>query len=429
MKFIILISSLFLINFISCSKSETIIDWGIKNNLEISPLIELSSEKDSIKFIAKEDIDDKKELLKIPYTMMLDVEKSLNLINMNELKVQYEQFKKLDIKTYQPFHVNLQKEEIFLSYLIYLVQHEPQYEKTKLYEQFNLYLSSIKSNIPRSPLLYTSDQIEYLSGTFLGKTLNKVKQLFLDETKVFKNESYYNKDLDIKNYTEIRLFSEKEGVEIMRKIHLVPFFNFFKKDHMRYNAKFIVEKNGDIKISSKKKIKKGDEIIINGPRRTNVERLIFEGESNPHYVNYRENYIIPAFSPGLYYKYDIDDINLYQTHFINLVEKEFDERALYIYRNYSKLFNADDGDAWAYGVLLENIEYYKKYVDSFNSTRINELFENTEDRMNLEKAFKGESKILEKAYTYIKNKYEGLKNIEAEKKNKNNNKNNKNTDL
>jgi hypothetical protein len=359
--------------------------------------------------------------------MMLNVEKILNLINSNELKAQYEQFKKLYIKTYQPFHVNLQIEEIFLSYLIYLVQHEPQYENTKLFEKYNLYLSSIKSNIPRSPLLYTSDQIEYLSGTFLGKTLNKVKQLFLDEIKVFKNETYYNKDFDVKNYTEIRLFSEKEGIEIMRNIHLVPLFNFFKKDHMRYNARFIVEKNGDIKISSKKKIKKGEEIVINGPRRTNVERLIFDGETNPHYVNYRENYIIPAFSPGLYYKYDIDDINLYQIHFINLVEKEFDERALYIYRNYSKLFNADDGDAWAYGVLLENIEYYKKYVDSFNSTRINELFENTEDRMNLEKAFKGESKILEKAYKYIKNKYEGLKNIEAEKKNKN--KNNKNTDL
>ena len=413
----------------SCLKSENIIEWSIKNNLEISPLIELSSGKDVIKFIAKDDIDEKKDLLKIPNIMMLNVEKTLNLINSNELKAQYEQFKKLDIKTYQPFHVNLQKEEIFLSYLIYLVQHEPQYENTKLFEKYNLYLSSIKSNIPRSPLLYTSDQMEYLSGTFLGKTLNKVKQLFLDEIKVFKNESYYKKDLDIKNYTEIRLFSEKEGIEIMRNIHLVPLFNFFKKDHMRYNAKFIVEKNGDIKISSKKKIKKGDEIIINGPRRANVERLIFDGETNPHYVNYRENYIIPAFSPGLYYKYDIDDIDLYQIHFINLVEKEFDERALYIYKNYSKLFNGGDDDSWAYGVLLENIEYYKKYVDSFNSTRINELFENTEDRMNLEKAFKGESKILEKAYTYIKNKYEGLKNIEAEKKNKNNNKNNKNTDL
>ena len=122
MKFNILISILFLINFISCSKSEAIIDWGIKNNLEISPLIQLSYEKDVLKFIAKEDIDDKKDILKIPYAMMLDVEKTLGLINSNELKEQYEQFKKLDIKTYQPFHVNLQKEEIFISYLIYLVQ-------------------------------------------------------------------------------------------------------------------------------------------------------------------------------------------------------------------------------------------------------------------------------------------------------------------
>ena len=434
MKFNILISILFSINFINCLiseslKSETIIDWGIKNNFEISPLIELSSENDTIKFIAKEDIDDKKDLLKIPYDMMLDVEKTLNLINLNELKAQYEQFKKLDIKTYNPNNVHLQKEKIFLSYLIYLVQHEPQYEKTKLYEQFNLYLSSTKSNIPRTPLLYTSDQIEYLSGTNLGTTLNKVKQLFLEETKVFKNESYYNKDFDMKTYTEIRLFSEKVGVEIMRKIHLVPFFNFFKKDYLRNNARFIVEGNGDIKIISKKKIKKGNDIIINGLRRTNAGRLVFEGENNPHVVNFRENYIIPAFSPGLYYKYDIDDINLYQTHFINLVEEEFDQRAVYIYKNYSKLFNGGDGDAWAYGIFLENIEYYKNYVNSLNSTVINELFENTEDRWNLVKAFRGESKLLEKAYKYIKNKFLGLKKIEAEKKNKNKDKDNRNTDL
>ena len=95
MKFNFLISILFSINFINCLKSETIIDWGIKNNFEISPLIELSSENDTIKFIAKEDIDEKKDLLKIPYAMMLDVEKTLNLINLNELKAQYEQFKKI----------------------------------------------------------------------------------------------------------------------------------------------------------------------------------------------------------------------------------------------------------------------------------------------------------------------------------------------
>ena len=192
---------------------------------------------------------------------------------------------------------------------------------------------------------------------------------------------------------------------------------------MRYNARFQIEKSGDIKIFAKKKINKGEKIIVNSPRRTSVERLIFEGISNSHYVNYRENYIIPAFSPGLYYKYDIDDLDLYKTHFINLIEREFDSRAVHIYKNYTKLFKGDEGDAWAYGVLLENIDYYKKYVESLNTTRINNIFENKDDRTNVERAMKGEFKLLEKSYLYIQNKFEGLKDKEKEKKNK------KNTDL
>ena len=147
MKFIILISSLFLINFISCSKSETIIDWGFKNNLEISPLIELSSEKDSIKFIAKEDIDDKKELLKIPYTMMLDVEKSLNLINLNELKAQYEQYKEMEKKDntkYKILKMKKNKVDMIKDYELLLKKVEKKFDTLYLVHSKQEFLNDMK---------------------------------------------------------------------------------------------------------------------------------------------------------------------------------------------------------------------------------------------------------------------------------------------
>ena len=47
-------------------------------------------------------------------------------MDSKELQSQYENFQKLDIQTYEPHHVDLQKEEMFFSYLIYLIKHERQ---------------------------------------------------------------------------------------------------------------------------------------------------------------------------------------------------------------------------------------------------------------------------------------------------------------
>ena len=252
----------------------------------------------------------------------------------------------------------------------------------------------------------------------MGKTLDKVKSLFKDEINVFKNESYFKKDLDFNNFTQYRLFTINNGISIFGHICLIPFYNFFEKGCLEYNAKYNYEIKGHIKIVAYKYINKGEKIILESPSRTSVERFIFEGISNSNYDKYKNNYLIPAFSPGLYYKYDIDDLDLYKKYFINLLGRNFESRALLIYKNYTKLLKGDEGDAWAYGVLLENIDYYKKYVESFNTTRINNIFENNENRINVEGEMEREFEILEESYLYIREIFEELKNKEKEKKNK-----------
>ena len=253
-----------IINLIICNDTKdeqndsNYIDWGKNNNIVISPLIKISSVNGIKKFIALEDIESKTEILKIPYDITFNIQKVLLLINSDELKQQYEKFKKLDIPTYEPHHINLQKEEIFLSYIFYLIQHEPEMYNNIFYEKYKLYLSSFKYYLPRSPLFYSTEQIEYLSGTYLGKFHDRIKKLFQEEIKVLKNESYYNKDIDYKNYTYNRLFTQNKGLEISGHISMIPFLNYFDRDYVRNNAKFFIDINRDIKITTKNKIKKGE---------------------------------------------------------------------------------------------------------------------------------------------------------------------------
>lgn len=422
MKIKIIILTFVLVNLIKCSKNESnIFDWGINNDVEILTPIEILPKDGKDKLIAKKDINNNQEIIRIPYDITFNVEKALDLINSKELKLQYETFKKVDISTYEPNHINLQKEKIFLAYILYLVQHEPDlYQKTKFYEKYKFYLSSLKNDLPRSPLFYTSDQTEYLSGTYLGKFNDRIKKLIQEEIKIFQSESYYNKTIDFKEYAKYRLITRNKGLEILDHICMIPILNYFDRDYMKYNARFSINKNGNIKITSRKSIKNEELIIVFSPGIGNAERMVFEGELNSYLVNYKENYSIPAFSPGLFYKYDLDDIDLYHNYFINLVELKFVEKAINFYKNFTSLFKGNDGDAWACEILYENVEYYKKYVEDFIKVRINKIFENEYDRKHVEKAMKGEEKLLQKSTEYIKSKCKQLQEKENGKKKKGN---------
>ena len=420
MKITIFILAFLLINLIKCTKKETnIFDWGINNDVEILTPIEISQKDGKDILIAKKDISNNQEIIRIPYDIIFNVEKALDLINSKELKSQYETFKKVEIATYEPNRINLQKEEIFLAYILYLIHQEPDlYQKTKFYEKYKFYLSSLKKDLPRSPLFYNYNQTEYLTGTYLGKFNDRIKKLFQEEIKVFQNESYYNKTIDFKEYAKYRLITKNKVLEILDHICMIPILNYFDRDYMKYNARFSINKNGDVKITSRKSIKNEELIIVFAPKSSNVERMIFEGELNSYLVNYKEDYLIPAFSAGLFYKYDLDDIDLFNNYFINLVELKFDEKAINLYKNYTSVFKGNDGDAWACEILFENVEYYKKYVEHFIKVQINEIFENEYDRKHVEKAMKGEEKLLQKSTEYIKNKCKQLKQKENEKKKK-----------
>ena len=407
MKFFLLILIHILLNTsISCieppKESDTFLNWGLKNNLNISSFIELSStsEKSKIRFIAKEDIPRKQELLTIPNSLMFNVSKLLNLLNSKTLNKQYKDFSKLNL-TNEP-NYDFRKEESFISYIFYLIEHKPKkYKKTKFYEIYQSYLNILKTYSFKSPIFYDQDQVEYLAGTHLSNEYDVMKRVYQKEIDIFSNDTYYKKELDFDEYTHNRLIIYNKGLNISNTWCLIPFLNFFEYEYSSNNAKYVIEKNGDLKIISRKKIKKGDEIVLKAKKMSNIRRLLLEGKTCEKLLDYFEEYLISAFSPGLYYSYGINEIDYFKNYNVNLKDEDFDSKANNIYFENAEMLGGDGSDNWAYGVLENNLHFYKEHFEKITIDKIYEIFYDKDDRVNIERIYRGEKKVIDEAYDKV----------------------------
>ena len=399
MKIKIIVSFLYIIIIngqLYSNISDIFINWGLKYNLKLSSYIESLIEKNKIKFYAKTDIPKKEELLTIPNSIMFNITKALLLINSKSLNKQYKQFLQLNL-TDKPNSYDFRKEETFLSYIFYLIQHKSKrYKKTKFYENFKYYLEYLDKFSVKSALFYEQEQKDFLSKTFLGYSINLLKNNYQDEINILRNNSYYKKDLDFDDYVHHRLAINNKGLNISNHWTLVPFLNFFDEDYTLYNANYTIEENGDVKIFSRRKIKKGDEIILKSKKKSNIRRLLIEGKTNEKLFDYFDEFQLPVFSPGLARKYGINDNNLIRSNYVNIIEKNFDSKATNIYLEHADILNGDGSDTWAYAILEGNLKYYKDYYDAMIS-KINEYFYDINDRTNIERIIRGEKKAIDKA--------------------------------
>ena len=192
MKFFLQIFLLLNINLILQVKSEdnltteNFLNWCKKNGIKVSPEIEISFDN-GLKVTALKDISAKTELIYFPRTIILNIDKILKLINSTELKTQYENFKKLEIEPFKPRNDEIHKEEIFLSYIFYLMKHEKdKYKNTEFYKTFEEFILSIEKYVPNSPLLYTNDQKEYFTGTYMGLFTKEIEKSIQKEIDIFK---------------------------------------------------------------------------------------------------------------------------------------------------------------------------------------------------------------------------------------------------
>ena len=382
------LNSIFLLNLFLITKSEdyltveNLLQWSQKNGIKISPKIKISLDK-GVNVTAIEDIPQKEELISFPEKMILNIDKILDLINSPELKTQYENFKKLEMESYKPRNDEIHKEEIFLAYIFYLMKNEEEkYKNTEFYKTFKELILSIEKFNPNSPLLYTNEQKQYISGTYFGLFSQEIRKTINKEIDIFKNASYYNKNIDDNDYIQKRLFVLNRA----------------------YNTRRIDIKYGEgAKILSTYSIKKGSQITVYSHSKNNVEKFVFEGRMNNYLTTYKENYLIPTYSPYFYYKYDIDDIKLLDSHYFNIFDNFFEKKARAYYKEHAEIFKVKEAtELWACYMVQENLEYYKNFVENLTK-RVDEIFkgENEEKIYQLNRALKGEWLNLNKKYERI----------------------------
>ena len=334
--FTLIINILFYLSYcqINFQKEKTkeliknIIEWGKENNFTLPSFIDISDDKDP-KFISKKTIEKNETLFVIPYSLMFTTDKALDLLNSKKLRNQFHRMKREEFLYIEYEDEEYRKEESFLSYILYLMEKRPKkYQKTKFYEEYKYYLEALRI-IPRiKPLFFDNDTLEKLYMTYLNTLYKSIKRDYEEEIFIFKGESYSNKDIDYEDYLPHRINVHNKGIKINGHKTMIPFFNFFETDYINYNANYTIEKDGSIKIYSKKNIQKYEEIIIFSKKKTNQRNLLFEGKTYDKLTNYFDEYLIPAFSMPLYYIFDIIDNDLENQYFINLKEDDFDENAV-----------------------------------------------------------------------------------------------------
>lgn len=220
--------------------------------------------------------------------------------------------------------------------------------------------------------------------------------------------------MDFDEYVNNRLIIYNKGVNISNTWCLVPFLNFLSMNMIKI-MRIILLKKMEILKYIPEKIKKGDEIILKAKKISNIRRLLLEGKTCEKLVDYFDEYLISAFSPGLYYSYGIKEIEYFRDYFINLKDEDFDSKANNIYFEKAEMLGGDGSDNWAYGVLENNLYFYKEHFEKITVTQIYNIFYDRFDRINIERIYRGERKVIEEAYdkvnkiidqfTEIQNKY------------------------
>ena len=148
---------------------------------------------------------------------------------------------------------------------------------------------------------------------------------------------------------------------------------------------------------------------------SNINRLLLEGKTTEKLVNYFDEYLISAFSPGLYYSYGINDVDYFKNYFVNLMDEDFDSKANNIYFETAEMLHGDGSDNWAYDVQENNLHFYKEHFEKITKSQIYDIFYDKDDRVNIERIYRGEKKVIDDAYdkviniidqfTEIQNKY------------------------
>ena len=396
------------------SKYDDLIKWGLNNSLNISKPLKFNKKNRFIaeKFITIDDI-----IMDIPPNVMLNINKSLSLLKSkkmrNDYKLYIEEDKKSKLKNQtieDEFHID----QSFLSYILYLVNHNPKkYEKTEFYKFYKYIFYMFEDNLDHLPFYFSSEQMRLFSNTTFGNVFETLNRYLNDEASIF--EKYIlKKPINSDEYLKYRIFSVQKHFNVSGVVNIVPFIDIIKQSNDEPNC-ICYEENGHIKLRAILNVFPNEELILKPEPISNQHRLIFYGETFDDIIDKFPSYNIPMVARNFLREQNINIDNelqniIYSYNTIDLAVPDFHKYAIDIYTEICKRNNTkvERTEISGYRLLLKYLKKIKKNLNLVDDSMIREAFYSRIDIENAQRIFKGERIFIQKRIDDIKNQ---LKNF------------------
>ena len=382
------------------TKLEKLINWGLNNSLNLSEDLTFSKNK----FIAKKFITIDDIIMTIPKKLMLNVKKSLELLNSSKLKKDYEAYLKEDKesqKKKQTIFDEAHIDQSFLSYILYIISHKKKkYSKTDFYKYYNHISYMFEDNLDNLPFSYSSEQMQLFTNTTFGPIFESLYRYFSDEASLFEKK-FYQKSIIFEDYLKYRIFSVKKYYNISNEVNLVPFIDLIKQSHKEPNCIYYDE-NGEIKLKAILNVFPGEELVLKPQNISNQHRLIFFGETFEEILDVFPSYSVYVMPRYFLYENNVEIDNdlsdkLKKYDMLDLCENEFYKSVIDIYSEITVRINKKHkGEIHALRFLVKYLKRLRKNLDYVDDGKIRDSFYSRKDMDNAMRIFRGERMFLDK---------------------------------
>ena len=389
---------------------EELLKWGLENSLNITSKIRFIKDKDTKRYVAKNLIPEEELILDIPPDCMMNINKSLALLNSKKFRKAYYEYIEADKQSTDVLQDDHHVDQAFMAYILYIVNHKKKtYEKNKnkFYEFYKPLYYMFEDNLDSLPFYYSSEQMRFFLNTSFGSVFEILNRYINEEATIFEKK-IFKKTVLFEEYLPYRIFTIQKSYEVNGTINIVPFLDYIKKDFKSVNCDYKIE-NGHILIKAKQNIFPGEELILLPITISNQHRFIFFGETFDEILDKFQSYsiptIIPHFLTNKKIEFDVDSLGP-KTR-VDLGEIDFYKGMINVYKKFAKSIQEDDSEEGACKLILKYIEKIRNNFDYIKKEDIRNAFFKKKDAENVQRIIDGEKKFLDRRISilqiYIKN--------------------------
>ena len=400
---------------------EELLKWGKDNHLNITNKIRFLKDKNRKYYIAKNLIPEEDKIMDIPPECMMNINKSLDLLNSKKFRKAYNDYvendkQNTDIVLKDEHHAD----QAFLAFILYIVNHKMksfEKKKNKFLEYYKPMFYMFTDNLDNLPFYFSSEQMKFFLNTSFGSVFEILNRYINDEATVFEKK-IYKKTISYEEYLVYRIFTIQKSYEVEGQINLVPFLDYFKKNFKSINCELKIE-GGHIIIKAKQNIFPGEDLIMPPIAISNQHRFIFFGETFDELLDKFESYSIPTIIPNFVTDKRVEfDVNtLGHKSRVDLGEIDFYKGMINTYKKFAKIIQEDDSEEGACKLILKYITRIKQNFDYIKEEDIRNAFFDKRDSDNVKRIIDGEKKFLERRIGILNIYIENLKEREYVKPN------------